>query len=215
MSEVYWIAGGEIKLPVANLSEELAAAGIRPGWIDEAHWISMDGSQPPEIHEALPTYRWPVNTFNAHRLLHFLISDLLSSGREILILGEIGLEQASFALLGDPKAAGRHNLLPRFRLSALPSFREDNSNNRLSRWSQHLEGLLIESHQIAWICAPGLSDPIPTASFPKAQSIITAPKAGLLNPLHLLVSHLEETRSPAGLLIENDPNACATLIERI
>jgi hypothetical protein len=215
MSEVYWITGGEIKLPGDNISEELVAAGIRPGWIDEVHWISTQESRLPVFTENLPAYRWNVGAITAHRLLHLLLSDLLTNSREIILLGEICASQVCFSLLGSPQAAGRYNLLPRFRLSDQPLMIEGNWDDRLSRWSQHLEGLLIEPPSIAWISAASLSETVQTGYFPNARLISPAPDAGLLTRLHLLLARLEETRTQAGLLVEEDGMASATLIERI
>ncbi len=216
MSEVYWIGGGQLSPPFNELTNNLSSTGIRPGWIDEAHWISADDLYLPEFEENLPSYRWPVRSQSAHRLLHLLLADLRSGSREILLLGERNPLNASYMLLGSPQAAGRHNLLPRFRLSDLPLVSEGGWNDCLSRWHQHIEGLLIESNSIAWVSAPGMPEALLENHFPEAH--LATPNAennGLLNQLHSLLARLEESRSSAALLIERDGLALATLIERL
>ena len=216
MSEVYWIGGGQLSLPFNELTNNLSSTGIRPGWIDEAHWISADDLNLPEFEENLPSYRWPVHSQSAHRLLHFLLADLRSGSREILLLGERNLLNASYMLLGSPQAAGRHNLLPRFRLSELPLVSEGGWDDCLGRWRQHIEGLLIEADNIAWVSAPGMPETLLVEHFPEARlAASTADNNGLLNQLHSLLARLEENRSSAALLIERDNLAVATLIERL
>ena len=213
-SETYWLAGGEYDLSAADLPHRLSAAGIRPIWIEEIHWVAPAGVALPDLGTAAPVCLWPPES-QLQRLLHFSLSDLQTGALELALLGEINSDQVNFALLGSHQAAGRHNLLPRFRLTAIPYAPDLPGLPRLHFWHEWLEKMLLDPLDLAVVTAPGLPEQDLSAVFPNSKNLQLPRELRFLGRLHQFLAHLEQNSSQFGLLVDPTQPRTATLVERI
>lgn len=213
-SETYWFAGGEYELMAAGLPHHLAAVGIQPAWIEEIHWVAPAGVALPDLGTPAPVCWWPPES-RLHRLLHFSLSDLQTGVLELVLLAEIYADQVNFALLGSPPAAGRRNLLPRFRLTAIPNAPGIPGLPRLLFWRGWLEKMLLDPLDLAWVTAPDVAEQDLSSVFPNSKNLQTSQEYRFLGRLHQFLAHLDQNSSQLGLLIDTTHPRTATLVERI
>lgn len=108
MSEVYWLGGAD----QTGWEKETFRLGIRPAWIEEAHWFGMPEQTAWLAHP--PSFTWPELPGLQLRMLQDCARLLLAGERSLVLLAS----PAGVALLASPRAIGRLNLVPAVRLNA-------------------------------------------------------------------------------------------------
>lgn len=117
MSEVYFISGGEIPPDIHDLNGWLEQRGIKPAWLQEIHWLSVDTA--PVNNRLPPLTHWQVVGTTAHRLLHLIMGEFILNKSEMALIAQSSQGGCFGMILGSPAALGRRNLLPGARLTGL------------------------------------------------------------------------------------------------
>ncbi len=213
-AEAYWFTSATFD-PQDGLSAALKSSSIQSVWIDEIHWLLPDPLSQPQ-HQPPPGIFFWHSTAHPHRILHFIISDLLSSSRESVLIVESESENlARFALLGSTQTVGRYNLPPHFRLAGLPAPNATGWNATLLSWRSRLELRLGVESPPLWLSVPPAAESVAAQMFPDTRRISVEAGGGILYRLDVLLSTLRNQPAGWGLWIEDSLPALATWIEKI
>lgn len=242
MEEVYWIAGSELHYPPEEMTPEmhvqkgalvaesaLAAARIRPVWVDEVHWLSdldLPGVPRAALTEAglsaeKPLLEWGSIPILDHMLLQSAALAILAEDNHLVFLGrQVGCATSAL-LLASPTAVGRYNLNPVARLLGRLTLRINpkDSAETLKTIFRQLERKELDPSRISWIAlSEGLSSwdtsPLPGVSL---ISVAACCPVGAFYQANTLIRTLAETGSACGLLISasQDGVLIGSLFERI
>ncbi len=212
-AEAYWFTAAAFN-PQNGLNAALKANAIQLVWIDEIHWLTRDPLALPRHQPPPGIFFWQPET-NPHRILHFILSDLLSGSRETVLMVESESESlARFALLGSPQTVGRYNLPPHFRLAELPAPNAAGWNAALLTWRSRLELRLAVETPPLWLSLPAAAESAAAQMFPETRRIPMDGSGGVLSRLETLLANIRNQPAGWGLWIEDSAPALATWIEK-
>jgi hypothetical protein len=202
VSEVYWVWSGEIT-DAAELSGLMQAqAGIRPGWVDELHWLFASLAQSGNLVEDFPTnlphFRWEMPGMQDCNLLQSAGRAVMLEQSGLVVIVEEKRGRFAALALASPRAVGRYNLLPRARLIFLPSLQLRATPEQAA--ARLLEPVQLSLDQVTWLADP---------KEPEA--------AGALGLVNELVNKLDASKGNYALLASLTPQGLAlgSLVERI
>ncbi|MEW6649085.1 MAG: hypothetical protein AB1453_02730 [Chloroflexota bacterium] len=213
-AEAYWFTAATFN-PQDSLSAALKSNAIQPAWIDEIHWFIRDSLPPPRHQPPPDIFFWSASA-NPRRILHFILSDLLSGSREtVLMVASESETQTRFALLGSPRTVGRYNLPPHYRLAGLPAPNASGWNAALLAWRSRLELRQAVDTPPLWLCLPPAAESAAAQIFPETRRIAAETGGGILLQLQHLLEIIHHQPAGWGLWIEDSAPSLATWIEKI
>lgn len=215
MSDIFWITGISVektKLPLA-VTEVLNAAGVRPAWVEQVHWIVEPDSQPENMSNGLfpVVFHWPRQILLTDFLLHDVCRSLMIREQNLALIAEEEGELVHFTVLCSPQSVGRYNLLPHAHIAGwwtLPP-------TGLSALPQKLEKSGYDLGCVEWLAGEqGLIEQA-KLSFSGA-GLVDQGLSSTIGRLNQLIHRLDQEKCSHGLLIANALGGpfLATLVER-
>ena len=118
VSEVYWIGGAALQmeegaapdgaLARTALESAMKRCGVRPGWLNQVHWLVEEGLAVSELSAleggCAAQLAWREQPMWGHYTLHAAARALITRECDLLALGGLGQDGCAVSLLAAPRA---------------------------------------------------------------------------------------------------------------
>lgn len=215
MSDIFWVTGITVEKtkPRLAVAEVLNAAGVRPSWVEQVHWIVDQDSQPEGVTAGLfpVVFHWPRQVLLTDFLLHDVCRSLMIREQNLALIAEEEGGLVHFTVLCSPQSVGRYNLLPHAHIAGwwtLPP-------TGLTTLPQKLEKSGYDLGCVQWLAGEKSLGEQAKLVFPEA-CLVDQGFLSTIGRLNQLIQRLDEEKCSHGLLLANSlaGPVLATLVER-